>query len=159
MGPIETVRLKRYRPRPDPPPRAARRRSRPRWGVFPLFLIAVLVGTVLWGTGWTPARVRRAADDRRNLLLARLEVHNVSEQVRLHHLAEERYPVDFRHFLTVALRPRAGHAAWEDPWGTEYVLTELPQWEFEVRCAGPDRRHYTRDDLVRRGSVLPPEPR
>lgn len=121
---------------------------------MPTALLLLLALGFLWWHGFSPRRAHRAVMDAWLVALTRVEVHNIAEQVRLHHLAEERYPDDFKTFLATFQRSRDGNPPWTDLWGRDYLLEAGPQ-SFEVRSAGPDRRYYTRDDRVSRGSILP----
>lgn len=133
---------------------------RRRWRIWrlPTWVLLALLVAVLWWHGFSLTRVHRTLEDAYLVALTRVEIHNIAEQVRLHHLAEERYPDDFKTFLTTFQRTREGHPPWADLWGRDYLLERGPE-SFEVRSAGPDLRYYTRDDRVAQGSILPKEVR
>lgn len=157
MAQITQVRLRRRGSVPPPEIEEEEKFPRPRWRPWrvPFALLLVLGVGVLWWHGWSLQRVHRTIMDAYLVALTRVEVYNIAEQVRLHHLAEEQYPADFKTFLATFQRTRNGQPPWMDLWGRAYILDILPGEEFEVRSAGPDRRYYTRDDRVERGSVLP----
>lgn len=131
-----------------PVPRRAR-----SWRVPVALLLLAGLGLAAWN-GWSLRRVHHAIDRGWRQAITHLEVHNISEQVRLHHLAEGRYPVDFKSFMGTIRRPRSDRRPWQDAWGGEFLL-DAGSGTFEVRSPGPDRRPYTRDDLVVKAHVLP----
>lgn len=149
MGRFEFRR--RYEPRvleELPPPRR-------RWSFqVPTVVLFALLLLLLWRGGASLQKVDHTVRDAYYVALTRIEIHNVAEQVRLHHLAEQGYPVDFRGFLASFQRKRGPKPPWTDFWGQEYVLEPGPK-TFDVRSAGPDHRYYTRDDLVARREILP----
>lgn len=156
MAQITQVRLRRRGavPTPEVEPEDAPRLPRRRWRV-PFTLVLLVALGVLWWHGFSLQRVHRTIMDAYLVALTRVEIYNIAEQVRLHHLAEEQFPADFKTFLATFQRKRNGQPPWMDLWGREYLLDILPADTFEVRSAGPDRRYYTKDDRVERGSVLP----
>lgn len=125
---------------------------RPRLPVGLLVLLALLVFMVR--QGWTPAVVDRVVRQATTKAFTRVDLYHISEQVRIHHLVEERYPSDFRTFLASSRKAVRGRKPWQDAWGGEYFLEPGPKG-FEVRSPGPDRLPYTRDDVVVKGEILP----
>ena len=129
---------------------------RPRLPVGFLLLLALLVFLVR--QGWTLSSADRAVRQATMQAFTRVDLYHISEQVRIHHLVEERYPFDFRTFLASSRKAARGRKPWQDAWGGEYVLEPGPKG-FEVRSPGPDRLPYTRDDLVVKAEILPREMR
>ena len=129
---------------------------RPRIPVGLLVLVALLV--LMVRQGWTPSFADRALRQATTRAFTQVDLYHLSEQVRIHHLVEERYPADFRTFLASSRKAVRGRQPWQDAWGGEYLLEPGPRG-FEVRSPGPDRLPYTRDDLVVKGEVLPKDAR
>lgn len=80
---------------------------------------------------------------------AERDIQRLADAARIYSLAPNRPPADLDALV------RAGLIDWgsrRDPWGSEYQLhAERGRWE--IRCAGPDRTHGTRDDIVARGHM------
>ncbi|MHB2016412.1 MAG: hypothetical protein ACYCW6_05635 [Candidatus Xenobia bacterium] len=110
------------------------------------FLLLVLL--TLWMI-WTGRRLLQQGTTACRQVLAVFELHNLGELVEHDWVVTNQVPQNLRSLIeTNFARPARGQRPpWKDPWWTPYRM-DVFQKHVRLRSAGPDRRHYTSDDLV-----------